>query len=176
MDYLKFYSLEEYLFGEVRNDFLKRGYLYPAEFFCIVIWKANRAKTAIKRKLLKFDRNLSSAVKKMTREIHFASTNEDKLRFMLERWGFSLPMATAVLTVLYPNDFSVYDVRVREQLGIKDFSGRKDQITKYFSEFLPKVRKSTGKSLREKDKYLWGKSFYEDLQRFLYRGRAKRRG
>lgn len=35
--------------------------------------------------------------------------------------GFRLPMASAIATVLYPNDFTVYDIRVCEMLG--DFHG-----------------------------------------------------
>lgn len=168
MDYLKYYFLENYLFREVKDNFQKRGYLTPEEFFCIVIWKSNRAKTAIKRKLLKFG-NLRKTIKKLTGEIFHTRGREQKLKLLLKSWKFSLPMATAILTVLYPTEFTIYDVRVRGQVGIhKDFSGRKDQIEGYFNKFLPKVKKmARGKDLRDKDRYLWGKSFYEDLLKFL---------
>ncbi len=166
-DYLKYYWLEDYLFNDVRRNFLKRESLNAAEFFCIVIWKANRAKTAIKRKLEKKG-DLNEMVKKLTYEIFLAPDDSERLRIMLEKWGFALPMASAVLTVLYPKRFSVYDVRVREELNIKDFARRKNQIKRYFAEFLPKVRKSApGKSLRDKDRYIWAKSFYEGLLYFL---------
>ncbi len=166
MDYKKYYNLEEYLLGEVKNNFHKNGYLTTEEFFCIVIWKANRAKTKIKNKLIRFG-VLSSMVKNMTREIFKASAPQKKLEILLEKWKFSMPMATAILTILYPNDFTVYDIRVREQLGIKDFSGRKNQVEKYFLEFLPMVKKNPGKNLRDKDRILWGKSFHEDLKLLL---------
>jgi len=166
--YLKYYFLEDYLFGEVNKNFKKRGCLTPEEFFCIIIWKSNRAKTAIKRKLLKFG-NLRKTIKKLTGEIFYTLGKEQKLRLLLKSWKFSLPMATAVLTVLYPKEFTIYDVRVREQVGIhKDFASCKDQIERYFDDFLPKVRKIVrDKDLRDKDRYLWGKSFYEDLLKFL---------
>ncbi|MCX6764359.1 MAG: hypothetical protein NTU58_01490 [Candidatus Nealsonbacteria bacterium] len=167
MDYKKYYDLENYLFGEVKNNFKKHGYLTPEEFFCIVIWKANRAKSKIKDKIFKKGENLNKSIKKLTSQIFKASSNKEKLRILLEDWEFGLPMASALLTVLYPKNFTIYDVRVRNQFGIKDFSGRKNQIEKYFSEFLPKVKKQSGKNLREKDKYLWGKSFFEDLRKFL---------
>ncbi len=172
MDYLKYYFLEDYLFREVKDNFQKREYLTPEEFFCIIIWKSNRAKTAIKRKLLKFG-DLDKTIKKLTKEVFNAKTREQKLKTLLKSWKFNLPMATAILTVLYPNDFTVYDVRVREQIGIrKDFSGRKDQMERYFNEFLPKIRKiGSSKDLRDKDRYLWGKSFYEDLTSFLTKSR-----
>src|SRR6266851_3825141 len=136
MNYLNYYNLEDYLFTEVTNAFRDRGYLTPEEFFSIVIWKANRAKTAIKRKLAKRGKNLAEAVHKLTRQIHQAASDEERLRIFLSKdWAFGLAMASAILTVLYPDRFTVYDVRVRGQLNIKDFAGRKDQIEQYFKEY-----------------------------------------
>ena len=170
MNYLKYYYLENYLFDEVRSNFKKRGYLLPEEFFCIVIWKANRSKTLIKKRLLKQRSILKEAVKELTSEIFKTSDNNKKLEIILNKWKFQLPMATAILTVLYPEEFTVYDVRVREQFNIKDFSGRKGQIDKYFSEYLSKVKDFSRKqnlSIRDIDRHLWGKSFYEDLKKLI---------
>ena len=100
MNYLKYYYSEDYLFGEVKNNFQKRGYLTPEEFFCIVIWKANRAKSKIKFKILRSGVNLEQSVRKLTNEIFRESNNIEKLRILLENWKFNLPMATAILTVL----------------------------------------------------------------------------
>lgn len=136
----------------------------PEEFFCIVIWKANRAKTKIKKRLLKRGR-VKRAIKELTNTLYNVVRNEDKLK-ILTNAGFMLPMATAILTVLYPKDFSIYDVRVREQLSIPPIYSNK----KYFSDFLPKIKdfaRQHNLSLRDTDKYLWGKSFYEDLEKFL---------
>ena len=168
MDLIKYYFLEDYLFKEVKNNFYKHRYLTPEEFFCIVIWKSNRAKTAIKSKLLKFG-NLRKTVEKLTNEIFHTRGNKHKLELLVKSWKFSLPMAAAILTVLYPKEFTMYDVRVRGQMSIhKDFAGHENQVERYFDEFLPKVRKmGRGKDLRNKDRYLWGKSFYEDLEKFL---------
>ena len=69
MDYLKYYSLEKYLFGDdkddgdVRKNFLKNGFLTPEEFFCIIIWKANRRKTKIKAKFPKERKKLDEDVR-----------------------------------------------------------------------------------------------------------------
>lgn len=166
LNYLKYYFIEDYLFREVRKNFKNNGYLSPEEFFCIIIWKSNRAKTAIKRKLLKLG-SLRGIVRKLTSEIFHATGTKQKLELLIKDYKFSLPMASAILTVLYPDDFTVYDVSVRRQLKIRDFAGRQNQIERYFAEFLPSVKKIQGKSLRNKDRYLWGKSFYEDLMEFL---------
>lgn len=165
MDYSKFYQLDAYLFGEVTDKFRRDGFLSAEDFFCIVIWKANRAKTKIKKKLLETKNgNLAATVEKLTKEIYAASTNERRLALLLKKWQFGLPMATAILTVLYPEDFSVYDYRVREQLHLKNITS----VEKYFSAFLPAVKAMDYQgSLRDKDKYMWGKSRYEDLKELL---------
>jgi hypothetical protein len=172
MDYLKYYSLEDYLFSDVNCAFHEHGYLTPEQFFSIVIWKANRAKGRIWKKLLKHGTDLSLVVKTLTQAIHDAEGDDERLSLLLDQrtWGFALPMASAIITVCYPERFTIYDVRVRMEFGIKDFAGRKDQIERYFKQFVPKVKAITAphaESLRDKDRYLWGKSSYRDLQKFI---------
>lgn len=165
MEYKKFYNLEEYLFQDVGPRFRKTSILSAEDFFCIVIWKANRAKTNIKKKLSR-EANLSESIKNIVNDIVLAKNSEEKLNIMIRKWKFGLPMASAILTVLYPEEFTVYDYRVREQLGLKDIYS----VKKYFEYFLPAVKKYAGsrkESLREIDKELWGKSFFDDLQKLI---------
>lgn len=187
--YLKYYWLETYLLEEVNPRFLQRGYLEAEDFFCIIIWKANRAKSLIADRLLKkVEReklNLGQAVRNLTEEIAQAKTPEARMRVLLENWGFHLPMASAILTVLYPEDFTVYDVRVAmmlEEDGKKNFT-QIANITAFeklwprYEEFKSAVENSAsvGLSLRDKDRNLWGKSFYEQLQQDVkndFRGQA----
>ena len=133
----------------------------------IIIWKSNRARGRIK-KLLEKSGSLELSIKKLTKQIHDENDKKEKLKILIQNWKFRLPMASSILTVLYPEDFTIYDYRVRNQLDIEDFGDRKNQIERYFSEFLPKVREQgKGNNLRAKDKYLWGKSFYYGLLKFL---------
>ncbi len=165
MDYRNYYNLEEYLFREVGPKFRKEGVLSTADFFCVVIWKANRSKTKIKKKLSK-DKSLAVSVKEISTAIANAKTKEEKLDVLRKEWKFGLPMATAILSVLYPEEFTVYDYRVRKQLQLRDIYSSK----KYFTEFLPQVityKNSKGISLREADKELWGKSAYDDLMKLI---------
>lgn len=165
MDYKKFYNLEEYLFQDVGPRFRKTNTLSVEDFFCIVIWKANRAKTNIKKKLSK-TATLSEAIRELTNDVVLGESPEEKLDVMIKKWKFGLPMATAILTVLYPENFTVYDYRVREQLGLDDIYS----VKKYFKDFLPVVKKyseSRNESMRETDKELWGKSFFDDLQKLI---------
>jgi hypothetical protein len=66
-------------------------------------------------------------------------------------------MATAILTVLYPTEFSVYDVRVCEQLN--DFKGLaglqfSERLWQEFQRYLGAVHSAApkGLSLRDKDR------------------------
>jgi hypothetical protein len=89
---------------------------------------------------------------------------------MIEEWGFRLPMASAILTVLYPKDFTVYDNRVCDALGdFKDaqYKTRFEALWSRYSEYIQAVRAAVPghELLRDKDRYLWGKSFAEQLER-----------
>lgn len=181
MDYLEIYNLEVYLFNTVRQRFKEQGYLSAFDFFCIVIWKANRAKSKVAKKLLKNGHSsLDEAVLDLTQGLSSLSSAEDRLRYLWDwgQWEFYLPMASAILTVLYPEDFTIYDVRVCEALGA--YSELRN-ITKFeklwprYMAFRQAVEQSTPTdlSLRDKDRYLWGKSFSHQLTTDIQQGFAK---
>jgi len=170
MDYRQYYNLESYLFDTVQPKFAQEGQLSVADFFCIVIWKANRAKSKIAERLLQKYGNLETAVQSLTSGLSQQSNAEDKLRYLMEDWGFRLPMASAILTVLYPNDFTIYDVRVCDLLGRFHNLGNRVNFENLWREY--QVFKQTVEgaapselNLRDKDRYLWGKSFYEQLMK-----------
>jgi len=82
-------------------------------------------------------------------------------------------MASAILSVFYKEEFSIYDVRVCDMLeqkyatrnyhNIKNWTF--ERLWKGYEEYLQRIKELSGKtSYREADKYLWGKSFYEQLQ------------
>jgi hypothetical protein len=77
-------------------------------------------------------------------------------------------MSSAILSTLYPNDFTIYDVRVCNTLTkykglntVKNF----DNLWLDYKNYIKSVKKYGPKnlSLRDKDRFLWGKSFYEQL-------------
>lgn len=173
LDYLRFYDLESYVFEDVRQQFHEDGSIGAFDFFSIVVWKANRAKSRIARRLLQRDpqgrAELDPVVRDLSVGLYKAPDGEARLRILLQEWGFYLPMATAILSTLWPNEFSVYDVRVCDQLGgfhtlgsRTDFGG----IWRGYAEYLDAVRRAApeGLILRDKDRYLWGKSVAEQLQ------------
>ena len=168
-DYCKYYQLESYLFDEVSPKFQQTNTLSAFDFFCIVIWKANRSKSKIARRLLDHGYSeLQGAVTALMQQVAAAHPPKEKLRVFLEDWSFRLPMASAILTVLYPEDFTIYDVRVCDVLGdfhnINNKASFESQWLGY-TEFLAAVKNlgPENLSLRDKDRWLWGKSFVEQL-------------
>ena len=168
-DYSQFYLLENYLFNNLSKKFEDEKILSTEEFFCIVIWKSNRSKSKIAKKIMNISKkDLSSSVEELIRNIVRSKSEKDKLKVMLDKWRFGLPMASAILSVLYPNNFSIYDYRVCDMLNnfhnIKNLKPEK-MVESYF-EFLEKVWEKVPEksSFREKDKFLWGRSFHEGLK------------
>lgn len=170
MDYRQYYDLESYLLDTVQPRFMQQKYLSTADFFCIVIWKANRAKSKIAKKLLDQGyQDLDTAVQALTSGLAKQESAKDRLRYLCKDWEFGLPMASAILAILYPDDFTVYDVRVCDTLGGFHKLGNRvnfENLWRDYQKFERTVEESTPgdlKTLREKDRYLWGKSFYEQL-------------
>ncbi|MCB0513401.1 MAG: hypothetical protein KDC60_03120 [Bacteroidetes bacterium] len=110
--YIKYYDLENYILKEVRDNLNINGHLTAFNFFCIVIWKANRAKTKIAQRLLKYNPDINQSVKDLTAKIFSATDDRQKLKVLIDDYQFRLPMSSAILSLRYPDNFSVYDVRV----------------------------------------------------------------
>ncbi len=170
MDYRKYYHLEQYLFDEVTTRFGSARQLDAFDFFCIIIWKANRAKSKVAERLLArgFD-DLDSAVSAVTSAVANAEDPKMKLKALVCDWGFRLPMASAILTVLYPKIFTVYDVRVCNVLGnFRNTQYRTDfnMLWSEYQDYIGAVRAKVAENydLRDKDRWLWGKSFCEQLK------------
>jgi hypothetical protein len=171
-DYKKYYYLEQYLFKEVRNKFHSNGFLTAEDFFCIVIWKSNRSKSRIKNKIKLKSTDVHKVIKILTSELFVKNGSKERLKYLLSDCGFSLPMASAILTVLYPDDFTVYDYRVCNMLnGFHNLKNKTnfEKIWSGYLEYKSAVIKvvPNESDLRDKDRWLWGKSFWEDLNSFI---------
>lgn len=120
-DYLNYYDLDRYLFKQVRPRFHSEHSIGAFDFFSIVIWKANRAKSRIAERLwgkAQPGEDLDAIARRLTASLYGARDACERFRLLLDEkeWGFRLPMASAVLTVLWPDEFTVYDYRTCEQL------------------------------------------------------------
>ena len=90
MNYKKYCYLELVLFDEVNPTFHKKGFLKAKEFFLIVLWKANRAKSNVAKRLLRHKKgykDLDSAVKDLTRGIADQANSKDRLRYLMKEWN-----------------------------------------------------------------------------------------
>ena len=185
MDYLKLYDLERYLFEVVNPAFQKNHELDAFDFFCIVIWKANRAKSKVADKLCRRDskkrKDLNAIVGDLTSSIYEATSDKERMRIIVQDWGLRLPMASAILTVLYPERFTVYDVRVCEVLAkyrcVQD--RRFDGLWAGYEGYREDVesREPSVSTLRDRDRVLWARSFEkqlrEDLSTLFSKDRAR---
>jgi hypothetical protein len=171
-DYLKFYDDERYLLDEVGCRFRETGVLEPADFYMILIWKAERAKNYHKKRLIKIAGSFREAVRKIASELYQINGDKNLLEVLIEEWGFSLPTASAILTILYPNIFTVYDWRVCEQVR-HDYEpwnsrGFSDAMWKHYESFKQAVINEPDcanlKSLRDKDRFLIGRSTRKGIE------------
>ncbi len=175
MDPLQLYDLESYLFSTVQPRFHAQGWLSAFDFFCIVIWKANRAKSRVAARLLgRGYTDLDGAVRALTSALAQQPDARARLRLLMLDWGFLLPMASAILTVLYPDEFTVYDVRVCDALsGYHDLANKSDfeALWTGYEGLRRAVEQAApaGLSLRDKDRWLWGRSFGQQLQQDIAR-------
>ena len=169
-DFRELYHLERYLFENVTPRFQQFGVLSTFDFFCVVVWKANRSKSKVAARLLSQGHNdLESAVAKLITSIFEAPNEKMRLKVLIDGWKFRLPMASAILSVLYPDAFTVYDTRVCDALGA--FHSAQDKTNfdllweDYQSFILAVEQKSPDEyTLRDKDRWLWGKSFCHQLE------------
>lgn len=175
--YLRYYNLEKYLSDVVEERFRNEGMLGAFDFFCIIIWKANRSKSRVAALLkAKNHATLDGAVSALCNALTFATDRKERMRVLIEEWKFRLPIASAILTVLCPEEFTVYDFRVCEVLlklnSSANFRYIADQrpfetMWNSYERFLACVRTAAPAkmTLRDKDRYLWGKSLALDLER-----------
>jgi hypothetical protein len=172
MEYQKFTRLGEYLIKEVGPRFRKFGKIQPVDLFLIFIWKANRAKTKMRDKL-KSNPKAKGSFRRATYQIaaglRNANDSRDRLAILMRDWKFNLPMASAVLTVLYPNEFTIYDTLVCKELRVVYRPGRRfsEKCWADYQYYKELVCKNTPRKLRlrEKDRYLRGKSIREKAER-----------
>jgi hypothetical protein len=171
IDYLRYYNLESFLFEDVSNRFREHGSIDAFDFFSIVIWKANRAKSVTAKRLRTFaepGESLDAVCRRLTGQLHDAM--DDEAQFMiLQDWGFALPMASAILTVLRPDRFTVYDYRVCEELGsfesLVNLSNRQ-RLWEGYSKFIEAVRAMALEGeLRDTDRHLIARSLANQLRR-----------
>jgi hypothetical protein len=171
IDYLQFYDDEDYLLG-VGDRFRETGNLEAADLYTLLAWKANRAKNYHWKRLRKLAKSgtFAGAVSEIASELHSTPGQKHRLQILMEKWGFAVPTATAILTILYPKEFTVYDYRVCIELGIENnlsAKGFSDSLWSGYEEFKARVISQTPEDLclRDKDRFLWARSTRKDIEK-----------
>lgn len=168
IDYRIFYDDETYLL-DVGQRFRESGTLDPVDFYMMLAWKANRAKNYHRERLKRLSKSsFEYAVSQIAAELHGCSRLREKLEILMVAWEFALPTATAVLTLLYPDDFTVYDVLVCRELQWdyhpdRYFSAKLWSDYQAYKEAVIKAAPSD-LSLRDKDRYLIGRAYRKAVE------------
>jgi hypothetical protein len=178
---LAYYNAETHLFPElVRRFAYNKGWLEPEELYLMLDWKAPRARTRQLQRLVEIEKtgSFEAATAKIATAIANDVSPEQRLRKLMQDWGFLLPTASAILSVLYPEEFTIYDIRICDALcaaGRGDFhklanlapsDRRWSKLWQSYQQFVDAVRKDTppGQSLRERDRLLWGADKQRQMQ------------
>lgn len=172
-EFEKQYDEEGHLFQVVSPRFQQQGWLSAYDLFSIVRWKANRAISKVATALVRTSgSNLEQTSRQLTKDLYEAPNDRQRFFVLSGKWKLRLPMASAILTVLFPDNFTVYDVRACEMLGdFHTLASRTDIESRWqgYLEFKNAVERSTPAhlSLRNKDRYLWARSRHDGLARFV---------
>lgn len=173
-EFEKRFNEEGYLFKVVERRFRDQGWLDAYDLFFIVRWKSDRGVTAIAKSLIRTSgSSLKRASRDLTAEIFDAKTPEARFKIVSSKWKLPLPTASAILTVLFPDEFTVYDRRVCAILRgfhlIEGWTVQNRWLGYLKYKAAVELAAPPGLSLRDKDRYLWALSRHEDLERFLKR-------
>ena len=101
-----------------------RGYLTRGELLAVCRWKSARA-------IHRVAANDHHRVRATTRAAMAARTEGDRLDALVELHGVSVPMASAILTLLYPSRYGVIDIRVWQFLHGVGAVGDNERGTKF---------------------------------------------
>jgi hypothetical protein len=168
-DYLRYYFLEDYLFKDVYHNFQKHQKLTSEEFLAIIIWKSNRQKTNVVAGIVASEKTVGELMTDVAK-----AEDLEKITLLIEIGGIGIPVASAILTVCYPEKFTVVDYRscaslarvlqVEPKTLRKRFGGDPVANPKAYLRYVECCRAEAAKEeleLRTYDRILWGMDFYE---------------
>ena len=164
-DYLKYYpsELEIYLFEDVHKKFQSSHHLDDEDFFTIISWKR-------KASAIKIAKEWSGMkIEDLTNKIYDESSNEKKMEVLTSVKEIGIAIASAILAVCYPDQFTILDYRALSSLKeLEPFKCLKlppkaenFKIPDYFSylKICLEVWNSHSSSLREFDRSLWARDW-----------------
>jgi hypothetical protein len=93
-------------FEAISKVIVTRGYLLKKEFVSICNWKSQR-------QINNYTRNDEETVRRITKQVLTQETDVEKIKLLVcgELSGVQLPVASAILTVIFPDKFCITDYR-----------------------------------------------------------------
>lgn len=161
----RLYDLERYLFEVVSERFRREQTLSPYDFFAIIIWKSNRTKTKVKGGLAEAGKTPSELMLQVSQ----APMPSEKLDTLTQVRWIGLHIASAILAVCYPEEFTVLDYRAwntATRLSIAGLPLRHPQNRRTYLQYCRACRdfaQRLGISLRDLDRALWASDWESDL-------------
>jgi len=144
-------------------------HLTAKELLVVLKWKLGRVKESdatIVRHLTK----INGAIRRAGE----AGREVEAIRSLCGISGIKLAVASAILSVCYPNRFTIFDFRLLNTLGLLPKESDEWTPEAYWERFVPAVRRHCrpGRVLREVDKALWGLSVHKSIQSVLRMARS----
>jgi len=164
-----YFDLDSYLFERVTKRFAQRHTLNAFDFYAIITWKSNRSKTGVQKGMRRKRLHPTRLMSKLSA----LQDDREKMQLLDSVPGIDIAIASAILTVCYPDRFTVLDYRAWETLHA---FGKVPQqriptgVNGYFNLYLPaclSLASETKMSLRELDRTLWGWSMRNGISRLL---------
>ncbi len=149
-EYIAAYDEEKILF-EKGKSIKKRGHLLKDEFLQICLWKSRRPKNWYKE-------NTSEAIKETSKEALTLTDENRKISLLCELQGVSIATASALLSVIDPDNYPIIDARCTQAL--KDLGYIKWENINYnnwleYLAIIRKIAKENNLSAREVEKGLF---------------------
>lgn len=174
MDFVRYYNLESYLFEDVAPRHRATSQLSLFDLLSIIQWKSIRARTRELDRIKTIgDGDVDEGAKRIGLALAHDKPSEERFMVMIRDYRYWLPMASAILTVLDEESFTVYDQRVCAELG-GDFyklANRRKAATLWpaYQDYMHAVREATptGLSLRDCDRWLWARNAARGLEQVI---------
>jgi hypothetical protein len=161
------YDPETRVFPKIACKVGKRQGLDERDVLLMLKWKLGRIRDDNKKTISK------RRMKKINNAVDIARQQGEEikaLKILDEVHGINLSTATAILTICYPNKFTIFDFRALETLDLKPDKTENWTADNYFKEYLPCVRKRSKRwrcSLRNADRALWGLSVDKRIKKVI---------
>jgi hypothetical protein len=167
------------VFPKIREKVSKQQGLSKRDILLILKWKLGRIKGSNAETVS--DANLEK-INEAIVDARKADGAIDALKALDKIPGIGLATATAMLTVCYPDSFTIIDERVLGSLDLypsgyekkkkkkKKYSTDDWTAKSYVDEYLPRVRERKAqwsRTLRETDQALWGLSVNQRIEKVI---------